>query len=300
MMRTASLIARSAPLASDTFIYKILSITDSLISISSDDALRIVDQKTLQFASGACLNRTHPRVTCLESCGDDGLLTAGRDGLVRCWDQRSPQPSAELHDDGLVNIYDTSLADEDDALIHVFNHGSSVSHAGYLANDQIYALSHDEIFSMYTIGDADSSDSQERQDFGDLRPRLDCEYVVDMMHSSSPLEALTGAGSHSGQYMDLIPFCHTSSSQWSFDSSRSIRLPDCHGEDVVRSFCWNGESNVIFTAGEDGLIKAWQATAAAAESSTIQTSPKPASKEKKRKKPQTQKDAGSTARFNPY
>ena len=98
--------------------------------------------------------------------------------------------------DGLVNIYDTSLADEDDVLIHVFNHGSSVSHAGYLANDQIYALSHDEIFSMYTIGDADSSDSQERQDFGDLRPRLDCEYVVDMMHSSSPLEALTGAGSH--------------------------------------------------------------------------------------------------------
>ncbi|KAL8636658.1 MAG: hypothetical protein Q9228_005971, partial [Teloschistes exilis] len=91
--------------------------------------------------------------------------------------------------DGLINLYDTTITDEDDALIQVFNHGSSIAHADFLSDHEVFALSHDEIFSIYDLKD-------------------------------SP-----GGG---------------------------------HGEEVIRSLCSSHDEKTIFTAGEDGQIKAWR------------------------------------------
>ncbi|KAL8923831.1 MAG: hypothetical protein Q9208_004392 [Pyrenodesmia sp. 3 TL-2023] len=83
--------------------------------------------------------------------------------------------------DGLVNLYDTAISDEDDALIQVFNHGSSIAHAGFLSEQELYALSSDEIFSIYETGDfKPDGDQKSTHAFGDLRPQLLCEYVVDL------------------------------------------------------------------------------------------------------------------------
>ena len=102
--------------------------------------------------------------------------------------------------DGLVNIYDMSISDEDDALIQVHNHGSSINHAGFLSNSDLFALSHDETLSVYHLNDPDeSTDEPSPTVFGDLRPKLDCEYIVDVIpstSSSSGVEAIVGAGSH--------------------------------------------------------------------------------------------------------
>lgn len=105
--------------------------------------------------------------------------------------------------DGLVNLYDASVADEDDALAQVQNHGSSVHRAGFfLSSDPdafFFALSHDETFAVYRVnGDPPMDDSPPAVVFGDLRPKLDCEYVVDVIpcNSSNGVEAIVGAGSH--------------------------------------------------------------------------------------------------------
>ena len=108
--------------------------------------------------------------------------------------------------DGLINVYNTSIIDEDDALLQIINHDSSISHAGFLSDTEIYALSHDEKFTIQHLiddpGDGEeavaTNQKQEPQPplaFGDLRPVLNCEYVVDVIRSGQR-EAVIGAGSH--------------------------------------------------------------------------------------------------------
>ena len=82
--------------------------------------------------------------------------------------------------DGLVNIYDTTVTDEDEALVQVINHGS-VHHAGFLSERTIYALSPDEHFSVHPATNPDEPDAGlEPQDFFDVRDPLACEYVVQL------------------------------------------------------------------------------------------------------------------------
>ena len=93
--------------------------------------------------------------------------------------------------DGLVNIYDTSEQDEDNALISVLNHGASIHHADFLDAQTVGVLSHDETLAIYaeeeageTTRDADGSVEsawEEVEAFGDLRPLTDCAYAVDLL-----------------------------------------------------------------------------------------------------------------------
>lgn len=86
--------------------------------------------------------------------------------------------------DGLVNIYDTTVAEEEDALMQVVKH-SSIHHAGFLQDKAIYALSHDEMLSVHPVTSADENDNHVDEvkavEFGDLRPVLKAEYVVQVL-----------------------------------------------------------------------------------------------------------------------
>lgn len=74
------------------------------------------------------------------------------------------------------------MSDEDEALVQVINHGS-VHHAGFLSERSIYALSHDESFSVHPATDPDEP-AQEHEpepvNFADLRDPLACEYVAQL------------------------------------------------------------------------------------------------------------------------
>ncbi|KAL9600934.1 MAG: hypothetical protein Q9219_002869 [cf. Caloplaca sp. 3 TL-2023] len=178
--------------------------------------------------------------------------------------------------DGLVNLYDTTITDEDDALIQVFNHGSSIAHAGFLSHQKVYALSHDECLSIYDTGDSHQDDAQNlTQSFGDLRPQLQHEYIVDLVNYLVPLRP---------------------QSIWILDKLEAIRLSGAHGEDIVRSVCFGDDGNTIYTGGEDGLIKAWRASG---ENETASQSKDLADVDKKRKKHKTV-DRDERARFKPY
>ena len=73
---------------------------------------------------------------------------------------------------------------------------------------------------------------------------------------------LTPVPDCSNQYLDLIPLNSTAGAAAAkLDETRTIRLQGAHGSDVVRSFCFANDEAVaetVFTAGEDGCVKAWR------------------------------------------
>jgi len=96
--------------------------------------------------------------------------------------------------DGLVNICDTRISDEDEVVIQAFNHGASIHRAGFLNSTETYALSHDEKLALY-----DMAEEQERGsamvDFGDMRTFLGCQYVASLSPKPNQAGAILGAGS---------------------------------------------------------------------------------------------------------
>ena len=75
----------------DSYIYSIVPSGDGVAAISSDDSLRLVENEYLELLPDGVISRVHEGVTCLQ--GQDGnangLITAGRDRFVRCWDRRT-------------------------------------------------------------------------------------------------------------------------------------------------------------------------------------------------------------------
>lgn len=136
--------------------------------------------------------------------------------------------------------------DEDDALIQVFNHGSSINHANFLSDSQLYALSHDENFSIYQLDKPDGSPVEDlaANAMGDLREPLQCEYVVDCIASYGGGQAVLGAGSHSKNQLDLVPIVSAGSEIWTFDPSNSVSLVGGHGEEIVRSMFFDHEASL--------------------------------------------------------
>lgn len=136
--------------------------------------------------------------------------------------------------------------DEDDALIQVFNHGSSLNHAGFLSDSQLYALSHDEHFAIYQLDTPDGSPVEDLPEnvMGDLRKPLQCEYVVDCIASFGRAQAVLGAGSHSKNRLDLVPIVSAGSGIWTFDLTNSVSLAGAHGEEIIRSMFFYHEASI--------------------------------------------------------
>jgi hypothetical protein len=76
-------------------------------------------------------------------------------------------------------------------LLQVIKHGS-IHHAGFLNEQTVYALSHDEQFSIHPLTNPDDDDdggeateAPSPVHFGDLRPVLQCDYVAQIPSSST-------------------------------------------------------------------------------------------------------------------
>ncbi|KEY79300.1 hypothetical protein WD repeat protein [Aspergillus fumigatus] len=301
----------SLNLGPGNYIYSITPASPgSLAAIASDDSLRVFDAAGLgRVAVVAAKTHGNGGVTALRRYGSGRdqqlLVTGGRDGKVKVWDLRAGKGSAavEMETDGLVNIYDTTITDEDDALVQVINHGS-VHHAGFLGERTIYALSHDEDFSVHPATDPDEQAEEPKPiQFGDLRQPLKCEYIAQLCTGSQ--SAYIAAGHKLDKRLDLVPLIPD---PWRFDQANLWRLPGAHGEEVVRSiyvdeqvcllyscFKINPDSpflqgHSVFTGGEDGFVRAWKPVDED-ETQGEYSSAKPSRpKEKKREK----------ERFKPY
>lgn len=168
----------------------------------------------------------------------------------------------------------------------MINHGSSVHRAGFLRSTaswvedmDIYALSHDEILTVYPLNDPNTVDtvtspileeeeSEEKGIWGDMRQKLGCEYVMTLLSETAGRGGTLVVGSHQQQWVDLMPFenhwggeTKGRMSGWRIDAERGIRLAGGHGEEVVRCIHVIQETRTIYTGGEDGLVKVWRGPA---------------------------------------
>ncbi|CAD0032114.1 unnamed protein product [Aureobasidium pullulans] len=278
-------------LPADTYIYSLARTTSLCAAISSDDSLRYFDPTNLSLVH--TVSKAHQGITCLKATSDGkGLVTAGRDGTVRCWDERGKSAGLQMTDprgagisalacrdtliaagtestkeglgdplqayveshndtvtqvafhptqqqtllsgatDGLVSIFDTTISDEDDALVQVLNHYGAVHCAGFLNAEEVYAVSTDEQLSVYTLSKpTDAEDATlPVTAFGDVREQLKSSYVVDLFPNSP--SAYIATGDTSSSRLTLVPL----NPSWSFDMSGTMNFPGAHGDEIVRDF----------------------------------------------------------------
>lgn len=229
--------------------------------------------------------------------------------------------------DGLVNVYDLKQAkkdirdaDDDEALFQVINHGSSVNRTGFLRSAaprvedmDIYAISHDEILTVYPLNDPSTIDtdtllaveedeSEEKSIWGDMRQKLGCDYVMTLLSETAEGGGTLVAGSYQQQWIDLMPLENNWSgktrqgrmSGWRIDAERGIRLVGGHGEEVARCIHVMQETKTVYTGGEDGLVKVWKGT----ELEAVPEEPEKAEKPKVERKWEEKKH--SKNRSKPY
>ncbi|CBY01526.1 hypothetical protein LEMA_P003130.1 [Plenodomus lingam JN3] len=206
--------------------------------------------------------------------------------------------------DGLINIFDTSIAEEDDALYQVINHGSATAHAGFMyPSTDMYALGTDETVSFYAL----QSQKEEEEEpspkvLGDVREALGCEYLVDMHWMGR--QPYVAAGKHSEQKLDLIPITKGDNGplDYSFNLQGKMQLPNAHGEEIVRDLFTDTHTHTTYTCGEDGSVRAWKASEDEdMEVADDETEPTRKAKDKDRKeKRKEKKKEKEKARFKPY
>ena len=230
--------------------------------------------------------------------------------------------------DGLVNVYDLKQAkkdirdaDDDEALFQVINHGSSVHRTGFLRaaalwveDMDIYALSHDEILTVYPLNDpniigtdtpptVEEDGGEEKSIWGDVRQKLGCGYVMTLLPETAGKGGTLVVGSHQQQWIDLMPFENNWSgktkqgrmSGWRINAERGIRLAGGHGEEVSRCIHVIHETRTIYTGGEDGLVKVWKGPEPEAALEEPEKAEKPKVERKREEKKHSKKN-----RSKPY
>ncbi|KAF1832175.1 WD40 repeat-like protein [Decorospora gaudefroyi] len=188
--------------------------------------------------------------------------------------------------DGLINIFDTTQADEDDALYQVINHGSAIAHAGFmLPGTDVYALGTDETASFYALQSLREEEEEPApRVWGDVRERLGCDEGT----------------------LNVIPITKGADGplDYGFDLEKNVLLPGAHGEEVVRDMFTDIHTHTTYTCGEDGQIRAWKGEADESmhvdeETERIEKSKDRMVKMKDRKE-RKKGDERDKARYKPY
>ncbi|EMC99162.1 hypothetical protein BAUCODRAFT_31478 [Baudoinia panamericana UAMH 10762] len=157
--------------------------------------------------------------------------------------------------DGLVSLFDLGMAEEEDALQQVLNPRSAVHCAGFLSPDEVYILTTDEQFSIYSLAEAAVNGDATAQaiDFGDVRSKLDCMYVIDLLKQADG-QPVVAHGHNERQTLTLTQLGKPAS--WAF--GQSLQLPGAHGGEVVRDMLLTGDR--AYSCGEDGHVRVWKWT----------------------------------------
>ncbi|KAH3662605.1 hypothetical protein OGAPHI_005857 [Ogataea philodendri] len=203
--------------------------------------------------------------------------------------------------DGYVNLYDLTIAEEDDALIQVINF-ASIHSANFLSPKRIYTLSHMETFAIHEINDQKTEEHVEPKprEFGDVRGAWDCDYVVDLY-----APGYVFCGSNSKRELKMYRF-DALAENFNFSAQQPTYFPGAHGDEVVRDVLVDGGR--VYTAGEDHMVKMWQPPSSVAsttarffhepaEQPSTPPQPRETLSRKKHKKRKHKKDP---SRFKPY
>lgn len=95
---TKQIAASNLSLPADTYIYSLARSASGCAVISSDDSLRVFDPSNLSLVHTAA--KAHKGLTCLRADSQGrGYVTAGRDGAVKCWDERAKNAAGAMMTD---------------------------------------------------------------------------------------------------------------------------------------------------------------------------------------------------------
>lgn len=166
--------------------------------------------------------------------------------------------------DGMVNIFDTATAEEDEALFQVIKSSSALQHAGIVSGD-IYTLGTDETLSFHAFQNPDLSTQDPAPcSLGDVREQFGCEYVVNMYQAGE--KPYLAVGNHTEQWLDLVRFKNKATDaadarKWKAKAKEDsrVRLVGGHGGELVRDVLIPEGADVVFTSGEDGMVRVWKA-----------------------------------------
>ncbi|KAI6821428.1 WD40 repeat-like protein [Hortaea werneckii] len=171
--------------------------------------------------------------------------------------------------DGLVSVFNGNEADEEEALQTVFNPRSAVHCAGFLTGGEVYVFTTDEQFLIYPLPDTSTTTTeggddgqssvadQQRQprDFGDVREKLNCMYVINLLRQPADNQPLIAYGHNEQQRLAVMQLSSLGAgSQWEFGPS--VDFPGAHGEEVVRDMLV-GDGRA-WSCGEDGCVRVWK------------------------------------------
>lgn len=76
-------------------------------------------------------------------------------------------------------MFDTTILEEEDSLLQAINHGP-IHKAGFLGDHRVYALSSDQNLAVHSVLTPDDQEDPQPVLFGDLRPIIPCQYVIDV------------------------------------------------------------------------------------------------------------------------
>lgn len=292
---------------------------ENVFAVSGSNGVQLYDLRANSSSSvGSFGSPSGASLLCLDVKDHklaSGTELVGSDASVLLWDLRSTKSIVNYLDshnddvteisfhptqsnallsgstDGLINIFNTDIIDEDDAVYQAINHEASIHRAGFLSDKRIFGLSHMETLSVYQWADPDENVEEPKpNEFGDLRQKLDCEYVSDIIVGPVNGTSYIAAGSNNeAQNFKLIPFANeliASSGSW-------INLLGAHGEEVVRSVVIGHSSPGVLTGGEDGVVKYWNAGIAQAAPEEPWTTVEKKEKKSKEKKKDKHKDKHS-------
>ncbi|KAF2720475.1 WD40 repeat-like protein [Polychaeton citri CBS 116435] len=189
--------------------------------------------------------------------------------------------------DGLISIFDTTQSEEEDALVQVLNPRSAVHCAGFFGTDAVYVLSTDEQLWIYGLDPKGTTAEDEALpilEAGDVRGKLGCMYVVDMLfvndekQQQQQQQPVLVHGHNENKTLEIVQVV----SSQGFDLGERIGLPGAHGEEVVRDLMILGTEcgRRAISCGEDGFVRLWDLGGGSGEGSAKQ-SRKQSRKEKK-------------------
>ncbi|KAK4912192.1 hypothetical protein LTR66_017304, partial [Elasticomyces elasticus] len=252
---------------------------NSIVCAGGNGVVAIFDLRTQKRVRSFKSQRAVTALACQDSKIGIGTEFASQQAVVSVWDVRSSKQlwqnaenneditCLEFHpdkdnvllaggDDGLVSLYDTAIVEEDDSLLQVINH-SPVHLAGFLGGNRVYAVSSDQNLAIHPVSSSGDEEDPEPTRIGDLRPLIPCQYVIDVVKSGTDFVIAAGTNIDASR-VDLIKVngAVDCSKTPSLALAQRYGLEPAHGEEVVRSIVVDESKGVIYTAGEDGRIRA--------------------------------------------
>ncbi|XP_003794487.1 WD repeat-containing protein 89 [Otolemur garnettii] len=158
--------------------------------------------------------------------------------------------------DGLVNVFDISLDNEEDALVTTCNSVSSVSCIGWSGKDykQIYCMTHDEGFWWWDLNHLDTDEPIVCLNIQDVRGTVNVkegilDYLIGGLYHEKMDQLFVIGGTNKGKVH--LMNCTTSGLM------HVASLQGGHSA-TVRSFCWNMQDDSLLTGGEDAQLLLWK------------------------------------------